>query len=88
VLLIPDRPGMLVLRTLSQLANGAADAVTDDVASVEAVDEAMTYGANHPEGPLHWAERAGYARVATALGHIADATGDDMYQPARFLLRK
>jgi 3-hydroxybutyryl-CoA dehydrogenase len=87
-LILPDRPGMLVLRTLAQLANAAADAVADKVASVEAVDEAMTYGANHPEGPLHWAERAGYVRIARALNHIADATGDEMYRPARLLLRE
>lgn len=84
-LFVPDRPGMIVLRTLAQLANAAADAVADDVASIDAVDEALTYGANHPEGPLHWAERSGFQRVADALVNIADATGDEIYRPASML---
>lgn len=86
-LVIADRPGMIVLRTLAQLANAAADAVADEVASVAAIDEAMTYGANHPEGPLHWAERAGTARVAAALRNISEATGDPIYRPAAVLAR-
>ncbi|MBG6120420.1 MULTISPECIES: FAD-dependent oxidoreductase [unclassified Sphingobium] len=86
-LLLPDRPGMIVLRTLAQLANAAADAVEDDVAGVAAIDEAMTYGANHPEGPLHWAERAGFDRVALALTNIATASGDNLYLPAKWLAR-
>ena len=81
-LLIPDRPGMLVLRTLAQLANAAADAVADDVASPAAIDEAMVHGANHPQGPLYWADRAGRRRVARVLTNIADATGDEMYRPS------
>jgi len=81
-LLLPDRPGQLVLRTLAQLANAAADAVTDGVASAEAIDEAMRYGANHPEGPLAWANRVGHASVRTALEYIAEATSDPIYRPA------
>ncbi len=84
-LFIPDRPGMLVLRTLAQLANAAADAAADGVASIGAIDEALVYGASHPEGPLHWAEHAGLQRVATALANIAEATGDEMYRPAALL---
>ncbi len=84
-LLIPDRPGMLVLRTLAQLANAAADAVADDVADAAAIDEALVHGANHPQGPLHWAERAGRRRVADVLANIADATGDTMYLPSASL---
>ena len=86
-LVIPDRPGMVVLRTLAQLANAASDAVSDGVASVDAIDEAMVYGANHPEGPLHWTERAGPGRVGAALANIAAATGDDIYTPAARLAR-
>ena len=42
----------------------------------------MVYGANHPEGPLHWADRVGRARVAEALVNIAEHIGDAMYRPA------
>ena len=85
-LFIPDRPGMLVLRTLAQLANAAADAVDDEVAGRAAIDEAMVSGANHPEGPLCWADRAGRGHVAAALTNIADATGDEMYRPSSLLV--
>lgn len=84
-LLVPDRPGQIVLRTLAQLANAAADAMSDAVATFEGIDEAMVHGANHPEGPLRWAARLGYGPVASALAHIAGETCDPIYAPARLL---
>jgi 3-hydroxybutyryl-CoA dehydrogenase len=78
----PDRPGQIVLRTLSQLANAAVDALADDVASASGIDDALRHGANHPEGPLHWARRLGPAIVGGALDHIARETGDSRYTPA------
>tara|TARA_R110000782_G_scaffold78276_8_gene155375 strand:+ start:31149 stop:32624 length:1476 start_codon:yes stop_codon:yes gene_type:complete len=82
LLQIPDRPGQIVLRTLAQLANAAADAVTDAVASPADIDAAMRFGANHPEGPLEWAARFGYGRLSDTLENIARASGDDMYLPS------
>ncbi|AUW58772.1 hypothetical protein C1T17_12375 [Sphingobium sp. SCG-1] len=79
---LPDRPGQIVLRTLAQLANAALDAVADDVAGVEGIDEAMRFGANHPEGPLQWARHAGLVEVSKALAYISAATGDTLYTPA------
>jgi 3-hydroxybutyryl-CoA dehydrogenase len=84
-LFIPDRPGMLVLRTLAQLANAAADAVADGVGEPDGIDAALMYGAGHPEGPLAWARRTGFGRVAMALHNIADACGDPMYEPSAWL---
>lgn len=84
-LAIPDRPGLLVLRTLAQIANAAADAVIDEVASAGDIDKAMRFGANHPEGPLEWAERFGRERVAEALRHIAQGSGDAIYSPSPYL---
>lgn len=81
-LFIADRPGQIVLRTLAQLANAAADAVADDVAGADGIDEALVYGANHPEGPLQWAARFGFGRVSTVLSNIARSTDDSMYRPA------
>lgn len=81
-LVIPDRPGQLVLRALAQIANAAADTVVDQIASPEDVEIAMLYGANHPEGPLSWARRVGYDRVRAALGSIADETADALYEPS------
>ena len=83
LLLSPDRPGQIALRTWAQLANGAADAVMDGVADEPSIDEAMLYGANYPMGPLHWARAQGIAQVETILRNIAQATGDDIYLPSR-----
>ena len=86
VLLFPDRPGQIVLRTLAQLANAAADAVEDEVASGADIDTALRFGANHPEGPLAWARTAGHDVVATALRNIAQATGP-LYTPSTYFDR-
>ncbi len=79
---VSDRPGQIVLRTLAQLANAAADAVADDVASAEDIDLALVHGANHPQGPLAWARAFGPPRLANVLRNIAEATGDELYAPA------
>ncbi|HKY80658.1 MAG TPA: 3-hydroxyacyl-CoA dehydrogenase NAD-binding domain-containing protein [Sphingobium sp.] len=82
LLLLPDRPGQIVLRTYAQIANGAVDAVREGVASAEAVDEAMLYGANYPVGPMAWAIRNGPERIREALTNIASETGNPLYEPA------
>jgi 3-hydroxybutyryl-CoA dehydrogenase len=86
-LVLPDRPGGIVLRTLAQLANAAADAVADDVAAPADIDAALLHGANYPFGPLAWADRVGAGFVVRALGHIAEETGDPIYAPADLLRR-
>ncbi|WP_325100203.1 3-hydroxyacyl-CoA dehydrogenase NAD-binding domain-containing protein [Aurantiacibacter sediminis] len=82
VIMLPDRPGQVVLRTLAQLANSAADAVEDDVASAADIDKAMRYGANHPEGPLEWAERVGREWLRDVLQNITSAEADALYTPS------
>jgi 3-hydroxybutyryl-CoA dehydrogenase len=86
-IIVADRPGQLVLRTLCQLANAAADTITDKIASEDDVDTAMRYGANHPEAPLIWARRIGYSRVHLALKHLTSATGDSLYEPSPLFAR-
>lgn len=85
--LLADRPGMLAFRTVCQLANAAADAVRDRVASGEGIDQAMVFGANHPEGPLAAARRIGLGLVVSGLAFIAEETGDPIYQPGEGLRR-
>lgn len=82
LILIPDRPGQIVLRTLAQIANGAADAVRDGVASAVEIDEAMIHGANYRLGPVAWATRYGPDRVVGVLNHIAAGTRDGLYTPS------
>jgi 3-hydroxybutyryl-CoA dehydrogenase len=82
LILIADRPGQIVLRTLAQIANGAADALRDGVASAEEIDEAMIYGANYPLGPLAWARRYSLDQITQALNHILYETDDNIYIPS------
>jgi 3-hydroxybutyryl-CoA dehydrogenase len=86
-LFVPDRPGQIVLRTLAQLANGAADAVEDGLAPASSIDDAMIFGANYPQGPIAWARDYGLAEVSLVLANIAAATGDPLYVPSRGLDR-
>lgn len=84
-LILADRPGGLVLRTLAQLANCAADAVLDRVAAADGIDAALVHGANHPQGPLAWAAQVGTARLRVILDNLATETGDDLYRPSEGL---
>jgi len=81
---LADRPGLVVFRTLLQLVNAAADAVTDEVATPDGIDLAMMNGVNYPFGLLAWA-RAYADKVAPALDHIAEETGEAMYRPNTWL---
>jgi 3-hydroxybutyryl-CoA dehydrogenase len=82
---IADRPGGVVLRTLLQLANAAADALRDKAASAEAIDTAMRAGVNYPFGPWEWVTAFGPARAVAALAAIAEETGDAIYRPSEIL---
>ena len=88
VTVIDDFPGMLVMRTVAMLANEAAEVVHTDVASAEAVDQAMRLGVNYPRGPLAWAEAIGLERVRDVLDHLARTYGEDRYRTSWLLRRK
>lgn len=85
---LADLPGMAVLRTVVMLANEAAHAVAEGVASPAAVDLAMAKGVNYPLGPLAWAEDIGLERVLQALDALARSYGEDRYRAAALLRRK
>ncbi len=84
---IGDRPGLVLLRTLCQLANTAADAAADQVADENGIDIAMRYGANYPFGLFAWADDFGRARVAEVLANIAAETGEPLYAPSAYFER-
>jgi len=75
-----DVPGMAVLRTIAMLANEAADAVYQGVASAPDVDMAMRKGVAYPLGPLQWADLIGVGKVEAALDHLARHYGDPRYR--------
>jgi 3-hydroxybutyryl-CoA dehydrogenase len=85
---LPDRPGLLVARTLSQIANAAGDAVLEHVSDGASIDSALRFGANYPFGPIEWAGLAGKAAVSATLAAIADVTGQPMYSPSEYWIRQ
>ena len=87
VSLVADRPGLVVMRTVSMLANEAADAALHGVATIEDIDLAMKAGLNYPDGPLSWSDRLGTGHIFNVLTNIQNSYAEDRYRPA-LLLRK
>ncbi|RIV81968.1 3-hydroxybutyryl-CoA dehydrogenase [Aurantiacibacter xanthus] len=81
---VADRPGLIVCRTLAQIANAAADAVFEQVADEQGIDSALRYGANYPFGPFSFADRIGRDSLVSILQNIAAATGQPMYSPSQY----
>jgi 3-hydroxybutyryl-CoA dehydrogenase len=83
---LPDWPGLVVLRTLSMLANEGFEAALQGVADQSDIDLAMRYGLNHPQGPITRAREIGLVRVLSVLDSLFRLTGDPRYR-ASFALR-
>ena len=82
-----DAAGMAVLRTVAMLANEAADAVGQGVATADSVDLAMRLGTAYPCGPLAWADRLGNDFVAQTLDALCAHYGDERYRVSPLLRR-
>jgi 3-hydroxybutyryl-CoA dehydrogenase len=87
VTVLDDIPGLLVMRTVSMLANEAADAVLQQVCDAAGADTAMQSGVNYPLGPLAWSDRIGLQRVLQVLDNLQRAYGIDRYRPSQKLQR-
>ena len=77
---VDDVAGLIVMRTVAMLANEAADAVKQGIASARDVDLAMRNGVNYPRGPLGWADAIGLPHVCAVLRHLAAHYGEDRYR--------
>lgn len=84
---IQDGPGLIVPRLIACLANEAAFALMEGVASAPDIDTAMRLGVNYPRGPLEWGEEIGLDLILGILDHLQQFTGEDRYRPCP-LLRK
>ncbi len=71
---------LIATRVLAALVNEGASAVSDGVATPQAIDTAMRLGANYPSGPLEWGERIGLARVVKTLDGLHAAVPDGRYR--------
>jgi len=85
---LDDVAGLAVLRTVVMLANEAAEAVTQGVATPADLDDAMRKGVNYPRGPLAWADAIGLARVRDVLANLAAHYGEDRYRVAPLIARR
>ncbi|TCJ14829.1 3-hydroxyacyl-CoA dehydrogenase [Rubrobacter taiwanensis] len=73
---VPDLPAGAALRTVAALANEAAFALAEGVASAEDIDRAMQLGVNYPKGPLAWADELGAERILRVLDALRALHGD------------
>lgn len=87
VSLLSDSPGLVVMRTLAMLANEAANAVLQGVASAADVDLAMCAGVNYPQGPLSWSDSLGQGVIWQVLTNLQASYGEDRYRPSLLLRR-
>ncbi len=81
---LSDIPGMIVMRTVTAIANEASTMLTERI-SDETIDLAMTLGVSYPLGPLAWGERIGWPRVLTVLENMCRLLGPERYRPAYVL---
>ncbi len=88
VSVIDDTPALAVMRTVACLANEAAEAVLQGIASAPDIDLSMRKGVNYPEGPLEWADRIGLNRVVATIDNMARLYGEDRYRTSLALRRR
>jgi 3-hydroxybutyryl-CoA dehydrogenase len=88
VSLVDDVAGLVVMRAVAMLANEAADAIVQGVASARDVDTAMQKGVNYPRGPIEWADAIGVARVRDVLVNLRGHYGEERYRISPLIERR
>ncbi|WP_066176076.1 3-hydroxybutyryl-CoA dehydrogenase [Bacillus marinisedimentorum] len=84
---VNDFPGFVSNRILLPMINEAIYTLHEGVADVEAIDEVMKLGMNHPMGPLTLADFIGLDTCLYIMETLHEGLGDDKYRPCP-LLRK
>ena len=84
---VAEAPGFVVNRILIPMINEASFILQEGIASVEDIDTAMKYGANHPMGPLALGDLIGLDVCLAIMDVLYNETGDTIYR-ASSTLRK
>ena len=80
-----DFPGFISNRILMPMINEAVYALFEGVGTVEAIDEVMKLGMNHPMGPLTLADFIGLDTCLAVLNVLHEGLGDPKYRPCPML---
>ena len=83
---VADSTGMVLGRIVAAIANEGLTALGEGLATREAIDTAVRLGANHPLGPLEWADKMGLETIYHTLRTLQTEYGD-AYTPSMLLRR-
>jgi 3-hydroxybutyryl-CoA dehydrogenase len=84
---VNDSPGFVSNRILLPMINEAVYTLYEGVATVEAIDEVMKLGMNHPMGPLALADLIGLDTCLSIMEVLHEGLGDTKYRPCPLLRR-
>ncbi len=84
---VNDSPGFVSNRILLPMINEAIYTLYEGVATVEAIDEVMKLGMNHPMGPLALADLIGLDTCLSIMEVLHEGLGDTKYRPCPLLRR-
>ncbi|MBD7984669.1 3-hydroxybutyryl-CoA dehydrogenase [Sporosarcina sp. Sa2YVA2] len=84
---VNDYPGFVANRILMPMINEAIYTLYEGVATVDAIDEVMKLGMNHPMGPLQLADFIGLDTCLYIMETLHEGFADSKYRPCP-LLRK
>ena len=85
---VDDVAGLVVMRIVCSLANEAAEAAVQRVATPASIDLAMRQGVNYPRGPLAWGDAIGAAMIRDVLASLAAHYGEDRYRISPLVMRR
>jgi 3-hydroxybutyryl-CoA dehydrogenase len=82
-----DFPAFIVNRILVPMINEAIYTLYEGVGTVEAIDNAMRLGANHPMGPLELGDFIGLDTVLAIMNVLYEGLADSKYRPCPLLVK-